>query len=103
MNYVLQNNESIFLLEGDNLMKILKFIGIIIFSILCVGVMFISEHKSWVTIGSITGIFLGLAIPEIKSLAEDLTDNTNWKTSQRKLLRGDIVKKDSIEIGRAHV
>lgn len=74
-------------------MKILKFIGIIIFSILCVGVMFISEHKSWVTIGSITGIFLGLAIPEIKSLAEDLTDNTNWKTSQRKLLRGDIVKK----------
>ena len=96
MNYVLQNNESIFLLEGDNLMKILKFIGIIIFSILCVGVMFISEHKSWVTIGSITGIFLGLAIPEIKSLAEDLTDNTNWKTSQRKLLRGDIVKKDSI-------
>ena len=65
MNYVLQNNESIFLLEGDNLMKILKFIGIIIFSILCVGVMFISEHKSWVTIGCITGIFLGLAIPEI--------------------------------------
>ena len=92
-------------------MKILKFIGIIIFSILCVGVMFISEHKSWVTIGSITDRMVEQGhtdeyvttmfgrrrpIPEIKSLAEDLTDNTNWKTSQRKLLRGDIVKKDSI-------
>ena len=42
------------------------------------------------------GIALGLMIPEILLSIQDLADTNIWKSSQRKLERGGILKKDDI-------
>lgn len=46
--------------------------------------------------GSMLGsLFAGIVIPYLLQSIVDLTDNTNWKSTQRKLKRAGILQKDS--------
>lgn len=45
---------------------------------------------------SISGLMLGFSLPSLWKSIQDLTDTTEWKTSQRKLKRGDFIKDDTI-------
>lgn len=45
---------------------------------------------------SISGLVLGFSLPSLWKSIQDLTDTTEWKTSQRKLKRGDFIKDDTI-------
>lgn len=77
-------------------MKILKVIGLSLMSLLCIWVIFFFEVKDYPAGSSIAGIILGFSLPGVYHAAQDLTDTTRWKTSQRKLLRGGIIKRDTI-------
>lgn len=41
------------------------------------------------------GIFLGMTISKLFASIQDLLDTTSWKVSQRKLERGNFIKKDT--------
>ncbi|HBW03813.1 MAG TPA: hypothetical protein DEF67_06550 [Lachnospiraceae bacterium] len=43
-----------------------------------------------------SGLVLGFSLPSLWKSIQDLTDTTEWKTSQRKLKRGDFIKDDTI-------
>ena len=77
-------------------MKVCKVIGAAVLSFVCVGVIFIFEIKSWPVGSSIAGVILGLSLPKLWHLIQDLLDTTNWKTSQTKLKRGGFIKDDTI-------
>ena len=77
-------------------MKVFRVISIIVFSLVCVGIIFIFEIKDLPVGSSIAGIILGFSIPSCFSSIQDLTDTTNWKSSQRQLLRGGIIKNDTM-------
>lgn len=52
--------------------------------------------NSWPVGSSISGLVLGFSLPSLWKSIQDLTDTTEWKTSQRKLKRGDFIKDDTI-------
>ena len=54
------------------------------------------EINSWPVGSSISGLVLGFSLPSLWKSIQDLTDTTEWKTSQRKLKRGDFIKDDTI-------
>jgi hypothetical protein len=77
-------------------MKIIKMLALLLISTACVVGASICEQKSN-SIGSILGnIFAGISIPYLISSIIDLTDNENWKSSQRKLKRAGILQKETI-------
>ncbi len=56
----------------------------------------ICELKS-ISVGSMLGsLIAGLSIPYLIPGIIDLTDNENWKSSQRKLQRAGILQKDTM-------
>jgi len=76
--------------------KILIAISIFIINIiLVVGVIF-GEINQVAGLASISGIFLGFAIPDALHKIQDCTDTSNWKVSLRKLLRGKLISKQSL-------
>lgn len=54
------------------------------------------EINSWPVGSSISGLVLGFSLPSLWKSIQDLTDTTEWKTSQQKLKRGDFIKDDTI-------
>lgn len=77
-------------------MKIFKFLGLAILSVVSIGVILLFEIKQWPAGSSVSGIVLGFSLPGLWNLLQDLSDTTNWKTSQRKLKRSDFIKDDTI-------
>ena len=83
-------------LERGNVMKIFKSAGLLFSSLVCLGTIVIFEIKDWPVGSSIAGIIIGFLIPVFFKSIQDLWDTEDWKISQRKLLRGGFIKKDSI-------
>ena len=77
-------------------MKGAKVIGTALLSLVCFGVIILFEIKSWPAGSSIAGIILGLSLPALWHFIQDLRDTTNWKTSQRKLERGDFIGDETL-------
>ncbi len=77
-------------------MKIWKSIGLIILSVISIGVIFLFEIKSWPVGSSLAGIVLGFSLPGLCHAIQDLMDTTNWKASQRKLKREGSITDDTI-------
>ena len=77
-------------------MKICKTIGLAVLSMLSVGVILLFEINNWPVGSSLAGIILGFSLPGLVNSIQDLSDNTNWKTSQRKLKRGRFIEDSTI-------
>ncbi len=77
-------------------MKILKVIGMVALSLICFAVIIVFEINEWPAGSSIAGVLLGLSLPALRIFFQDFNDNTNWKSSQRKLERGGFIKDDTI-------
>lgn len=93
---MLQKQGLIFRLVGDNFMKIVRLIGLVLLSIISIVVIFLFEIKSLPAGSSLSGIVLGISLPGLWHSLQDLTDTTKWKVSQRKLERGGFIKDDTI-------
>lgn len=77
-------------------MKILRCLGLFACLLICALVIILSEIKKWPGVGSITGVIMGVLIPVWLHAIQDLGDTTNWKASQRRLLRGGYISDDTI-------
>ena len=77
-------------------MKILKVVVLGGLSLILAGVIILFERNNWPAGSSLFGIALGFSVPAFWKSLQDLTDTTNWKTSQRKLKRGDFIKNDTL-------
>lgn len=77
-------------------MKIWKFVGLFVLSLVSVGVILLFEIKELPAGSSIAGIVLGFSLPGLWHSFQDITDTTGWKTSQRKLKRGGFISDDTI-------
>lgn len=77
-------------------MKIIKMLLLLLISMAsAIGAIF-CELKS-ISIGPMLGsLIAGISIPYLIPSIIDLTDNENWKTSQRKLKRAGILHKDTV-------
>lgn len=93
---MLQKQGLIFRLVGDNFMKIGKLIGLVFLSIISIIIVFLFEINSWPVGSTFSGIVLGFSLPGLWHSFQDLTDTTNWKVSQRKLMRGGFIADDTI-------
>lgn len=77
-------------------MKVLKFLGLLFGTIFSIGAAIACELKN-IPVGPMLGsLIAGIAIPYLILSMVDLTDNTNWKYSQRKLKRAGILQEDTI-------
>lgn len=77
-------------------MKALKIIVFSLLSVIMFLIIVLFEINSWPVGSSISGLVLGFSLPSLWKSIQDLTDTTEWKTSQRKLKRGDFIKDDTI-------
>lgn len=77
-------------------MKALKIIVFGLLSVIMFLIIVLFEINSWPVGSSISGLVLGFLLPSLWKSIQDLTDTTEWKTSQRKLKRGDFIKDDTI-------
>ena len=77
-------------------MKALKIIVFGLLSVIMFLIIVLFEINSWPVGSSISGLVLGFSLPSLWKSIQDLTDTTEWKTSQRKLKRGDLIKDDTI-------
>lgn len=86
------------------LKKIIKTISWTICSILCIFIIILGEYKNICGLSSITGVILGLLVPVVQKSAIDCTDISTWQESLRRLLRGNILKKnDFVRISFAYL
>ena len=76
-------------------MKILKSAGLFFLSLIVIGIMVIFEVKDLPVGSSASGIVLGFSLPQLIVSLQDLFDTTDWKVSQRKLVRGGFIKNDT--------
>lgn len=74
-------------------MKILKLIGLLLLTLTMLGVVVAFEIKALPVGSSVAGIVLGFSLPAVYSSLQDISDTTDWKVSQRKLMRGGFLKK----------
>ncbi len=77
-------------------MKILKCFGLSLLSLAMIVTLILFEVNGWPVGSSIAGIVLGFSLPALIASIQDLSDTTDWKVSQRKLMRGGFLKKDSL-------
>lgn len=76
--------------------KIAKTLSYLLLSAVLIGTAIYSDINS-ISAGSMIGsLFAGIVIPYLLQSVVDLTDNTNWKSTQRKLKRAGILQKDTI-------
>ena len=75
-------------------MKILKAVELGGLSLILTGVIILFEYNNWPAGSSLSGIALGFSLPAFWKSLQDITDTTNWKTSQRKLKRGDFMENE---------
>lgn len=59
------------------------------------GIIVLFEVMDWPVGSSIAGIVLGFSLPALFASFQNLFDTTDWKVSQRKLVRGGFLKKDT--------
>ena len=95
MVYVLQKIKLTSRLERCNAVKILKSVGLLSLSLIMMGIIVLFEVMDWPVGSSIAGIVLGFSLPALFASFQDLFDTTDWKVSQRKLVRGGFLKKDT--------
>lgn len=76
--------------------KILKSLVLFALTAVAITLIVVFEIKNLPVGGSIGGLIAGLSIPSLGASFVDFGDNTNWKTSQRKLQRGKIINKDTV-------
>lgn len=72
-------------------MKICKTFLLTVLSLIFFGVILLFEINEWPAGSSIAGIILGFSLPGLINSIQDLSDTTNWKTAQRKLMRGHFI------------
>lgn len=85
----------------QNICKIILFC---IITIGCIRTIVVFELNDWPVGSSLGGLFAGLAIPIMISSFGELTDNENWKSSQRKLERVNLLKKtDKVRISFSYL
>lgn len=77
-------------------MKVLKSIGLLILSLTMLGVIVAFEIKALPVGSSVAGIVLGFTLPALFASIQDFFDTSDWKVSQRKLMRGGLLKKGSL-------
>lgn len=65
-------------------------------TILSCSIAWLFENREWLLVGSIVSAFIGFFIPKGLNAAQDLLDTTNWKASERKLLRGKMICRDML-------
>ena len=88
--------EEVDLREYSYKTKILKMLSlstICIIGILSIIYFEINKNSIGSTLG---GLVAGFLLPYLLSSIVDLTDNKNWKSTQRKLLRAGLIQKDTI-------
>lgn len=79
-------------------------ISLLLITIVFITIMIVFDLKNWPVGNSLGGVMVGLVLPSLLSSFVDLTDNENWKTSQRKLERGNFLKKtDKIRVSFAYL
>lgn len=84
--------------------KILKTTLLFAITAGCIAIIIVFELKSWKIGSPLGGLVAGITLPSLISSFVDLTDNQNWKTSQRKLERGKIIKKtDKVRVSFAYL
>ncbi|SDY45464.1 SMODS-associated NUDIX domain-containing protein [Tindallia californiensis] len=77
-------------------MKIIKMLFLLLISVGAATCAILSELKS-IPVGPMLGSLIsGISIPYLIPSIIDLTDNENWKSSQRKLNRAGILQKNTI-------
>lgn len=77
-------------------MKKIKMLLLLLGSVGSLVVAIYYEVKS-IPVGTMLGsLGAGIVIPYLLQSIVDLTDNTNWKTSQRKLKRAGLLQKDTV-------
>lgn len=54
------------------------------------------EINGWPVGSSLSGLVLGLIIPYLLKILQDLSDKTDWMTTQRKLTRAKLINNDTI-------
>lgn len=68
------------------------------------GVMALFEVKDWPVGSGFAGILIGILYPYLEKSVQDVWDTTDWKKSQRKLMRaGDINKETLIRVSFAYL
>ncbi len=78
------------------MMKILRFAGSIIISVIFILMIMICDKKECASGSTIVSVFLGLSLPWILHSFQDVIDTTDWKVAQRKLKRGGYIKDNTI-------
>ena len=87
--------EEVDLREYSYSTKILKMLSLLILciiGIICIIYFEINENSIGSTLG---GLVVGSLLPYLFPSIVDLTDNKNWKSTQRKLLRAGLIQKDT--------
>lgn len=77
-------------------MKIIKMLILLICLIGFIIVASLCDRKSIPEGSTVSNLIAGALIPNFMKSIIDLTDNENWKSSQRKLQRAGILQKDTI-------
>ena len=77
-------------------MKVMKCVLFLLLSLVLLAIIVIFEANDYPVGSSLSGVFLGFTIPALWKSFQDLTDTTNWKMSQRRLLRGGFIKEETI-------
>lgn len=77
-------------------MKIIKFSGLLGIILICIEVMWTFESSFSTVITNIACLVIGFILPKLYNSTQDFLDTTEWKISQRKLLRGNLIKDDTI-------
>lgn len=67
-----------------------------VLSLILIAIIILFECNDWPAGNSLSGIALGFSLPVFKRALQDLRDTTIWKTSQRKLQRGNFIKDDTL-------
>ena len=76
--------------------KMLIAISMSIINVILFVAVIAGEMKQIAGLASISGLFLGFAIPNAIHKIQDCTDTSNWNVSLRKLLRGKVISKQSL-------
>lgn len=76
-------------------MKVLKFLVLLLASFASVGVAIVFELYELPVGSMLGGLAVGITIPYLIPCFVDLTDNENWKGSQRKLKRAGLLQENT--------
>lgn len=88
--------EEIKLREYSYKMKVLKMLFFLLSSVICIGIIIYFEKNNNSIGTTLGGLVAGFLIPYLFPSIVDLTDNNNWKSTQRKLKRAGLLQKDTI-------